>query len=210
MTLDAIRKSILNEAESKASSTESEAEKEAHRIVKEAEEKAKEIVKTAEAEAHKEVERLKKEAEAGADTEANGLLLEARGAVVERSLKKAIDETKSELSESSFEKIFKQGLKQFAEIAGNSDIMIKTSKKNAEIVKGSKHKVEYENIDGFMFYTHDNKIALNATIESIAARETDQARTFIASELFGTRAKERPKAAVKAGKKKVKKNKKKG
>jgi vacuolar-type H+-ATPase subunit E/Vma4 len=200
MTLDAIRKSILSEAEEKASAIDSEAGKEVSRIVKEAEEKAKQIVKSAQADAEKEAERLRKEANASAETEANSMLLEARGSIIERSLKDVMDDVESELSKGSMEKIFKQGMKQFSDIAGEHDLIIKTSKKNEGMARAGGNKVEVDSINGFIFSTSDGKIALNATIESIAMHETDQARRFIADELFGKRSGEkvRMRVAVKA------------
>lgn len=186
MSLDSIRKSIMSDAESKASAADSEASKEASQIVKEAEAKAKEILRNAQVEAEKEASRVKNEALAGAEMEANSMILQARGAAVERSLKRVINDLKDELSREYPKKIFDQSVKQFKEIA-EGDIVVKTGKKNAALMKGVKYKVEYADVDGFMLYEESGKIALNATVESIAGKEMDNARRFIADELFSGR-----------------------
>ncbi len=153
MSLDAIRKTIISEAEAKASEIESEGNKEAHRIIKEAEDSAKEIIKNAQLDAQKEAERLHKEALAGADMEANSMLLEARGEVVERSLKKVLSEAEDEISKNSMKKILEQSIKQFKEISGGN-FTIKTSKKNESLLKKTAYEVEYAEVDGFMLYTY--------------------------------------------------------
>lgn len=198
MSLDAINKSILSDAEARVSAIDSDAGKESARIVREAEEKAKAILKAAEHEAQAEAERLRKEAEAGAETEANSILLEARGEAVERALKKVVSQVESTLSRDYAKKLFDSGLKQFKEIAG-SRMVIKTAKKNAALFKDGKYNVEYADINGFMFYTEDGKIALNATVQNIADKEKDVARKFISRELFSESA-ARPRAKAPAGK----------
>ncbi len=186
MSLDAIRKSILSEAEEKASAMQSEAEKEAQKIVREAEEKAKEILRNAEADARKEAERMNKEAQAGAEMEANSMLLEARGAAVERSLKRVLSAAQDEISKTGMKKILDQSVKQFKEIsAGN--FVIKTGKKNADLFKKSAYEVEYGDVNGFMLYADQGKVALNATVESIVNKDADTARRLISDELFSSR-----------------------
>ena len=178
MSLDAINKSILSDAGAKASAIDSDAGKESARILKEAEDRAKAILKEAEREAQAEAERLRREAQAGAETEANSILLEAKGEAVERALKKVVNQVESTLSRDYAKKLFDSGLKQFKEISGPR-MTIKTSKKNAALFKDGKYNVEYADIDGFMFYTEDGKIALNATVQNIADKEKDVARKFI-------------------------------
>jgi vacuolar-type H+-ATPase subunit E/Vma4 len=189
MSLDAIRKSILSEAEAKASAMESEAGKEAQRIVEEAEEKAKEILKNAESDARKEADRMNREARAGAEMEANSMLLEARGEAVERAMRKVLKGAEEELEERGMKKIFDQSIKQFRDVSGG-DFKIKTGRKNADLFKGSAYEVEYGDIDGFMLYADRGKVALNATVGSIVARQADSARKLISSKLFG--GKEKP------------------
>lgn len=196
MTLDAIKKSILSDAEAKASEIGSEATKEAHRIVKDAEERAKEIVRSAEQEAERETARLRQEAVAGAEMEASSMLLEARGEVVERVLKRVIDMVESELSKSSMQRILDMGVKQFRDVS-SGEIVIRTSRKNAALLKGSKYEVVQDNVDGFMISTRDGKVALNATVGSIVERQADVARKLISDELFGERGRREAKAPVK-------------
>ena len=202
MTLEAIKKDILAEAEEKSAQAASEAIKEANRITKEAEEKANGIEKRAAQEAQHEVERLRKENEAGVEIEANAMLLAARGDAVERSLKKVLSGTGSSLEKGSMKKLLDLGMKQFSEITPKGEIVIKTSKKNASLLKESGHKIEYEDIDGFMLYTNDGKIALNATVGNIFQGQTEVARRIIAEELFKERSSPRkPSPKAKASKK---------
>jgi V/A-type H+-transporting ATPase subunit E len=212
MSLDAIKKSILSDAEARASAMDGDADSEARRILKEADEKAKTILKDAELAAAAESERLRKEAQASAETEANSILLEAKGEAVERALKKVVSQAERTLSKDYAKRLFDSGLRQFKEISGPR-MVIKTSKKNAAMFRGGKYNVEYADISGFMFYTEDGKIALNATIPNIVDKEKDVARKFISRELFaetGTRPgvkrvhagkAGRPKKAAKAGRK---------
>lgn len=184
MSLDEIRKSILSEAQTKASQIDSEAAKEAQRITKDAEERAKDVLKNAEHEAAVEVGRLRKESEAGAETEANSMLIEARGYVVERSLKDVLGQAEKELSKNSMKQILDHSIKQFKQISGGN-FTIKTSKKNSALLEKTAYEVEYDDVDGFMLYTDHRKIALNATVSNIVSHEEDSARKLIAEELFG-------------------------
>lgn len=185
MTLDAIKKSILSEAEEKSSAIDSDAERESAQLVKEADEKAKGIMKSAEQEATKEADRIRKEGEAGAEIESRSIIFSARGRAVERALKKVMSKVQSDVKNENMLKVFNSGLKQFKEISGHDDIIVKTNKKNASLLKGKDFEVEYGDIDGFMFYTSDRKIALNATVDSIVNDQQDLARKLIADELFG-------------------------
>lgn len=185
MSLDAIRKSILSEAGSRASAIEAEAAKEASRIVKEAEERARNIVKDAEREAKAEAERLTGEAQAGVETEASSMMNGARSEAVERSLKKVMAGVRSEIAKSGMKRILDQGLKQFKETAGSAgEIVVKTGKSNAGLVKGRGFRVEYGDVSGFVISTASGAIALNATIGSITERATDYARKAVSAELF--------------------------
>ncbi|MDE1860643.1 MAG: hypothetical protein KGH72_02890 [Candidatus Micrarchaeota archaeon] len=194
MTLDAIRKSIIDDAHAKAAKAESEASKEADRIIAEAEQKAKAILKKANEDADSDAERVGMEMKASSETESNSMLLEAKAQAVEHSLDDVMKLADSELTKSGMERILKAGMKQFAEISGSSDMIVKTSKKNAGLLKNAKN-VEYEDIDGFLFSTGDGKVVLNATVGSISQREADAARKLVAEELFGARQRERARVA---------------
>jgi len=184
MSLDAIKKSIISQAESKESAIDHEASDEASMIIKEAEDRAKRIIKDAESEAAREAQRMVKEAEAGADIEANSLIMSARGEAVERVLKRVMDGVGSQLSKQGMKKILDQSMKQFKQISQGGDIMIKTGRKNAPLFKDSKYEVEYGDIDGFMLYLDSGKVAINATVSSIVEHEREYARKVISSELF--------------------------
>ncbi|MDE1834502.1 MAG: hypothetical protein KGH64_04145, partial [Candidatus Micrarchaeota archaeon] len=180
MSLDSIRKSIISEAQSKASAIEEEGNAQARRIVKEAEDKAKAILKDMQEQADHEADRLAKESEAGAETEANSMLLEAKGQAVERSLRKVLDGAQTSISKNAMKEILKESIKQFKELSGGN-FTIKTSKKNEAMFKGTAYEVEYSDIDGFMLYADHGKIALNATVSSVVQHRTDEARKIIAS-----------------------------
>ncbi len=184
MSLDAIRKSIIAEAASKVSAIEGEAEAESSRIVKEAQDNASGIAKRAEEEAKAEALRMKKEGEAGLESETASMITEARGAVVERVLRSVRSGVEKSLAKERMGDILKRSLKQFTVLTGSTDVIIKTNKKNARLVNGSGYKVEYGDIDGFVLYTPDRKIALNATAESIVDREMDHIRKIVSDELF--------------------------
>ncbi len=207
MSLDAIKKSIISDAQAKASAIDSEASSESKRIVKEAEEKAKGILSRADSEAKTEADRLVKEARAGAETEANSMILEARGAAIERALKSVSSSVEKTISHEYSKKLFESGLAQFREVS-NSTPKVMTSKKNANLLKGTKFGVEYSEIDGFIFSTDDGRIRLNASVDSVVEKSLDGARKLISKELFGghTAPKLRPErkqkpAAAKKGKK---------
>lgn len=195
MSLDAIKKTIISEAEEKASDIESEGTKQAHAITKEAEDKAAQILKDAELNAKKEAERMHKEAQAGAEMEANSMLLEAKGDVIERSLKKVLSEAEDDISKNEMKAILNQSIKQFKEISGGS-FTIKTGKKNADLLKNTAYQVEYGDVDGFMLYTDHGKIALNATVSKIVEKQADNARKLIEKEVFGESKQSAPKKKV--------------
>ncbi len=187
MSLDAIKKSILSDAQAKASAIDSEASSESKRIVKEAEEKAKGILSRADLEAKAEADRLVKEARAGAETEANSMILEARGIAIERALKSVSSNVEKTISHEYSKKLFESGLSQFRDVS-NSTPKVITSKKNANLLKGTKFGVEYSEIDGFIFSTDDGRIRLNASVGSVVEKSLDGARKLISKELFGEHA----------------------
>ncbi len=184
MSLEAIRKNILAEAEGKAKAISAEASSEADAISSEAEVRAGSIVKNASEDAKREVERLWKESDAGLETEKNTMIVEARGAVLEHALKTVRSEAQRSLERENLQGILKSGLKQFSAVTGGSDAVIRTSKKNASLLNGRSNKVEYGDVDGFIISTPDGKISLNATVESIVDRELDTIRKLVADEIF--------------------------
>ncbi|MCL4365048.1 MAG: hypothetical protein M1569_01665 [Candidatus Marsarchaeota archaeon] len=188
MSLDAIKKSILSEAEAKASAIAGEANIESSRILKDAEERSKSIISNAEQAARSEADRLRKESEAGADTEAGAIVLEARGDAVEKALRRVISGLESGLSRSGMKKVLESGVRQFRQIGYAGEFRIRTSKRYAPILKDFKANVEYVDIDGFMIVSADGSVALNATVSSIVEREKDNARKLIAQAMFRPRA----------------------
>lgn len=188
MGLESIRKNILKDAAEKSAEISGEASGEASRIRKEASEKAKSMRKAAEAEAVAEAERLRKEAEAGTGMEANSMLLAARGEVIERSLPRVMSEVRAELSKNYMKKIFDSGMRQFSQIAGKEEMMVKTSKKNAELLKNFAGYVRYESVNGFIFSTKDGKVSLDAEIDGIMKKQEDYARKEVGTVLFGSKA----------------------
>ena len=187
MGLESIRKNILKDAAEKSAEISGEARGEAGRITKEANEKAKSIIKAAEEDSKAEAERLRKEAEAGAEMEANSIILSAKGEVIERSLARVMSEVKTELSKNYTKKIFDSGMRQFSQIADKDEMMVKTSKKNAALLKNFPGYIRYENVNGFVFSTKDGKVSLNAEIEEIARKQEEYAKKEIDTGLFSSR-----------------------
>ncbi len=184
MALDAIKKSILDESDSKSASIAKEAKQKAESIAKEALERSKTILKSAESDAAREVERLKRESSSGVDIEVNSILLDARGKALDRSVKAVMDKVCTAIEREGMKKILEKSVKQFSEMTGSEDILVRTAKKNAPLLKGLGYEVEYTDIDGFMLYTRDGKVALNATLKSVVEGELDYARRVIGEELF--------------------------
>jgi vacuolar-type H+-ATPase subunit E/Vma4 len=205
MALDEIKKSIMHDAYSRSSAIESEAGRQVSAIRHEAEESAKHILKSAEEEAEKEVVRLKNEHKAALDMEVSALILDAKGKAVERSLKAVMEKVRSSMeNEEGMKKILAHGIKQFAEIASEDAIIVSTSKRNAATLKGKGYDIEYADVDGFMLYTKDKRIALNATVSNIVNGEADAARRVVAAELFGSRQPARKHISTPAAPKKAK------
>ena len=192
MSLDAIKKSILSDAQAKASAIDSEASSESKLILKEAEEKAKGILSGADAEAKAEADRLVKEARAGAETEANSMILEARGVAIERALKSVSSNVEKTISHEYSKKLFESGLAQFREVS-NSTPKVITNKRNANLLKGTKFAVEYSDMEGFIFSTDDGRIRLNASVGSVVEKSLDGSRKLISKELFGEHRATKPK-----------------
>ena len=201
MALDAIKKSILDEADSRSAAIAEESERQADAVMKEASERSKQIIRSAEADSAREVERLRRESASGVDMEVNAILLDARGRALERALKAAIGKVASAVEKGGMERILESSVKQFSSMIGSDDILVRTSKKNAPLLKGKGYEVEYADVDGFMLYTRDGKVALNATVRSIVDGELDYARRAIDSELFGAGTQAAPKRAPRASRK---------
>ena len=183
MSLEAIRKSILGEAEAKAKAEQSEADSEAAKIVRDAQERAKAILTQAEDEARREEERMRLEAAAGLETERNAMVIEAKGKVIEHFLGQVREDISRRVRQEGMEKILKSSLKQFASVYPGNDFVVRTSKKNASLVKG-RQKVEVASVDGFVIATPDRKIALNATVDSVVDGNMDDIRKMVADEIF--------------------------
>ena len=197
MSLEAIRKSILGEAESKAKAEQSEADAQAAAIIKDAESRAKDILKQAEEEARREEGRMRLEASSGLETERNSMVIEAKSKVIESILDQVRKEVARRVREEGMEKVLKSGLRQFAEVYQGSDFVIRTNKTNAAIAKG-KHTVEIDNVDGFIISTPDRKIALNATVDAIVEGSIDEIRKMVADEVFSGSAERRIERAANA------------
>ncbi|MEM3839301.1 MAG: V-type ATP synthase subunit E [Candidatus Micrarchaeaceae archaeon] len=183
MSLEAIRKSIIEEAEAKAKAERQAAEAEAAKILKEAKDRADSLLKEAEEEARREAERMRMEAEAGLETERNSAILESKGRVIEEALKHVRKEVEDRIRSEGMGKILNAALKQFSEVYQGSDFVIKTNKKNVALVK-DKGTVEAGDVDGFVLSTPDGRIALNATVASIVDNRIDGIRKMVANELF--------------------------
>lgn len=200
MTLDAIRKSILDEAEENASSMEKESSKEAERIINDAESRAKQIMKDAEKDAEREAERLRKESKAAAEIEAGSMLLQAQGEAIERAVGETMEQLAKEARKANMRKLVEQAIREFAEASGGREIVVRAGKKYADMVKGVDARVEYDNdVDGFVLSTSDSKISLNATVESLLESQSDAARRLAYDELFRAGSKGAKPAPEKAG-----------
>ncbi len=184
MPLDAIKKSILADAEKRAEALNSEANAEASRILAEARESADASLRQAKEEAAKEAKRIRDENAAGLESERNAMIMGAKSHVIEHALKDVRSEAVRNLEKQNLEEILKKGIKHFSALTGNGGIIVKTSKKNAQFVDTKKYEVEFGDIEGFMLYTPDRKVALNATVDSIVDREMDTIRRIVADEIF--------------------------
>lgn len=185
MPLDAIRKRILSDSEAKAEGIRGEAEAEARKILSEARSRAKEIEKQAEAEAQSESMRLQKESEASLEIERNSILLEARGAAIEREAQGLTRNVKSILSKDYLPSLLKSGAKQFA-AASDEKFIVRTKKRNSKLVESLRLTPKYDETEqGFVLESQDGKMRLIISPDSLIENNGDSIRKEISGLLFG-------------------------
>jgi vacuolar-type H+-ATPase subunit E/Vma4 len=206
MPLDAIRKRILSDSEAKAEEVRAGAEAEAHKILSEARSRAKEIEKQAEADAHAEAARLEKESEAGLEITRNSIILEAQGATVDREKQGVERAVRSILSSDYLPMLLKSGVEQFA-AASDEKFIVRTKKRNSRLVESLKLTPKYdETEEGFALESHDGKMRLVVSPDSLIENSEDSIRKEISGLLFGKSKASAEKMEKPAKKEKMKKH----
>jgi vacuolar-type H+-ATPase subunit E/Vma4 len=185
MSLDSIKKRILAESEQEAEKIHGEADSESRKIIAEARAKAREIEKQAQADSEAECLRLERENSAGLEIQSNSILLEAKGAAVEKVMSGIVHDVKSTISREYMYSLLKEGAKQF-DAASGERFIVRTKKKNSKIVQSLKLTPKYdETEEGFVLESHDGKMRLMASPDSIIESNSDEIRREISDLLFG-------------------------
>ena len=196
MSLDSITRKIIEDARTRAAAIDAEAASHEKSVLAAARERVHEISKSAGRSAEEEAARIIAEAKAGAEIEANSMLLEARGAAVEHAMPGLLALVRRELLKSRLKAILDSGIRQFKALS-EGEMVIATYGKGAQLIKGKQYKTEKGSAEGFMLYSADRKVALDATIDGVVRHRSDYARSVLAAELFGTKMPTQRKKAVK-------------
>ncbi len=199
MSLESITRKILEDARARAAAIDKEAKDAEDSIIGEAREKARSILEQGKSDASAEAARIAAEAKAGAEIEANALLLEARGSATERELQGVLDIARRELVKNRMAAILESSVKQFKRL--NSGMpKIAADRRSAALLKGRGYSMEQGSADGFVLSSSDGSLSLDATVDSIVRHEADAARGLVSAELFkghgpGKRSEGRPRRA---------------
>jgi vacuolar-type H+-ATPase subunit E/Vma4 len=183
MSLESITRKILEDAGARAAAIDKEAREAEDETLRAARERARAAIDRARSESSAEAQRIAAEARAGAEIEASTALLRAKGEATERGVADVMVLARRSLLRSKMPAILESSIRYFKRLSGDSPV-IATDRRNAALVKGKAYKVEPGDADGFVLYSSDRSLSLDATVDSMVSREADAARGLVAAELF--------------------------
>lgn len=184
MSLEEIRKSIEKEAKGRADSITGDGASEAAAILKTARDSAAGILKAANAEAQKEAARIRHEQISGANMQANSMLVAAREQVLEQHIDRLKKGIAAQIESKKLDKVIAGAAKQFAKFSAKSDMVVRTGKSDAKLVK----KLGYEYVAGregeLSIESRDGSISIDASPKGLANMHAAEARSLLAARLW--------------------------
>ncbi len=184
MALDAIKHSIIADAQAKAAAIDKDGSAKAKAILDQARIRADKILEEAGKQAEAEAERINSESKAGAEIEANVIILEAKGLVIEQALSELLALAKKELIKSGMKTILADAIKQFRRLT-DDELIVFAGPAAYAVGKISGATLKRGDVEGFILSNASGTITIEASIDAIIRSETDSARSILLPELFG-------------------------
>jgi V/A-type H+/Na+-transporting ATPase subunit E len=184
MSLEEIRKSIDKDAESRADSIREEGASAAAAMIKEARARAAVILKAAKEDAEKEAERIKRERLSGVQMEISSMIFSAKESVLEKQMDGVKRRVASQLAGKRLEKVIAEAAKQFSKFAPEHQMVVRTGKKNAALVKKLGYSVVLGAGDDLRLESKDGSVSIDASPNGLAERHGAEAKGLLAARLW--------------------------
>ncbi len=184
MALEELRRDIEHEARLAAAKLDKEGDAEAKVILDRANGSADETKKRALESAGDEAEQRKREGLITLEMELSAMLSSAKEESLKRQMRdfNALVAKRLQASEQS---LIKSALKNFSGLMPLDEALIRIDKRNAELVKQYKAKVEYTQIRGVVITSLDGRVTADASVEGLLESHKDTVRRVLSKAMFG-------------------------
>ena len=187
MSMENLKKSLLQEAEKEASAITSKAEKEASAIISAAREEARKRKEEARARAKGLVAAEKTEKLSGAQLRAKKIVSEAKSKVVEENLGIVWREFSKLPDEKNYGGLLKKWIAEAEKSLGGKTV-VSVNEKDAKIAKKFSKNVSAKVVDiagGAIIFSQDGKVSIDSSLESVFRHNGPEARKIVFNDLFG-------------------------
>ncbi len=187
MSLEALQKEIEKKGKDEARNLESLARNEASLVIDEAKKHAKRIDSETREAIKQEVKRLQNEYAANSELARNTIVVGARDAVVDEVFERMRKNLADDLREKQ-KKIFDNAAKIAKDLGPIEKMRYVINKKDAELVKSWKGKVEFGNlIGGVVIYSEDAKVKIDASIDTMLDNNAQNIKSIISDSIYHVR-----------------------
>jgi len=187
MSMENLKKSLLQEAEKEASAITSKAEKEASAIISAAREEARKRKEEARARAKGLVAAEKTEKLSGAQLRAKKIVSEAKSKVVEENLGIVWREFSRFPEDKRYEGLLKKWIAEAEESLGGKTV-VSVNEKDAKLAKKFSKNVSAKAVDiagGAIIFSQDGKVSIDSSLESVFRHNEPEARKIVFNDLSG-------------------------
>lgn len=187
MSLDALQKEIEKKGKEEARSAEDIAHKEASLILDEAKKHSKKVNDEAKEWIRHEIKRLQNEYSANSELARNTVLVGAKDSVVDEVFAKARKDIIEQIRKKQ-NRIFDQAAKAAKELGPIEKMRYIVNKKDAQLVKQWKGRVEFSNIiGGVIIYSEDEKVKIDASIDTMLENSSESIKAIISDAIYHAR-----------------------
>ncbi len=187
MSLEALQKEIEKKGKDEARNLESLARNEASLVIDEAKKHAKKVDSETREAIKQEVKRLQNEYAANSELARNTILVGAKDAVVDEIFARIRKSLADDLRERQ-KKIFDNAAKIAKDLGPIEKMRYVINKKDAELVKSWKGKVEFGNlIGGVVIYSEDAKVKIDASIDTMLDNNAQNIKSIISDSIYHVR-----------------------
>ena len=187
MSMENLKKSLLQEAEKEASAITSKAEKEASAIISAAREEARKRKEEARARAKSLVAAEKTEKLSAAQLRAKKIVSEAKSKVVEENLGIVWREFSKLPDEKNYGGLLKKWIAEAEKSLGGKTV-VSVNEKDAKIAKKFSKNVSAKVVDiagGAIIFSQDGKVSIDSSLESVFRHNEPEARKIVFNDLSG-------------------------